>query len=153
MLISIAVIGRVYMNFIPNVQPLTTIIIITAVLMGRTNGMILAAISIIVSNMYLGVGTWTFSQIVSFSLIALIAGSFYRLKDKKHFIYLLAVISGLAGYFHGFIMSIFNYIIFGNFWAYYFAGLPFDTYHAVGNIVITLILYQPIRSTFKIAKI
>ena len=153
MLVSIAVIGRVYMNFIPNVQPVTTLIIITAVLMGRINGVILATISIIVSNLYLGFGTWTFPQVISFSLIALISGCFYHLKDKKHFIYLLAIIGGLAGYFHGFIMSVFEYFIFGNFWAYYLAGIPFDTYHAVGNVVITLILYQPIKSIFERTKI
>ena len=152
MLASIAVIGRIYMTFIPNVQPMTTLIIITAVLMGRTNGVILATISIIISNLYLGFGTWTFPQIISFSLIALIAGCFYRFKDKKYFIYILAVIGGFAGYFHGFIMSIFDYIIFGNFWAYYLAGIPFDTYHAVGNIVITLILFQPIKLIFEMTK-
>lgn len=153
MLVSIAVIGRIYMTFIPNVQPLTTIVIITAVLMGRTNGVIVATISIIVSNLYLGFGTWTFPQAISFSLIALIAGSFCFLKDKKYFIYFLAGISGLSGYFHGVIMSLAEYIIFGNFWAYYLAGVPFDTYHAVGNVVITLILYQPIKSIFERTKI
>lgn len=149
MLISIAVIGRIYMNFIPNVQPLTSIIIITAVLMGRSNGVLVAIVSIIVSNLYLGFGIWTFSQVISFSLIAVISGSFYRYKDKKNFIYVLAFLGLFAGYFHGIVMSLFEYILFGRFWAYYLAGLPFDTYHAVGNLVISLVLYHPIKGTFK----
>ncbi|WP_440897546.1 ECF transporter S component [Amphibacillus sp. Q70] len=153
MLISIAVIGRIYMTFIPNVQPLTTIIMITAVIMGRTNGILVATVSIIVSNLYLGFGIWTFPQIISYSLIAIICGSFCRLKDKKYFVYLLALIGVFAGYFHGLIMSLFEYLIFGNFWAYYLAGIPFDTYHAVGNLLISLILYHPIKSTFKIMKV
>lgn len=153
MLISIAVIGRIYMNFIPNVQPLTSIIIITAIIMGRTNGVLVASISIIVSNLYLGFGTWTFPQIISFSLIAIICGSFHRFKDKKYFVYILAILGVFAGYFHGLIMSFFDYIVFGNFWAYYLAGLPFDTYHAIGNLIISLILYQPIKKTFEKMKI
>lgn len=153
MLISIAVIGRIYMTFIPNVQPLTTIIMITAVIMGRTNGIFVATVSIIVSNLYLGFGIWTIPQVISYSLIAIICGSFYHLKDKRYFVYLLALIGVFAGYFHGLIMSLFEYIVFGNFWAYYLAGIPFDTYHAVGNLLISLILYKPIKSTFKIMKV
>jgi len=149
MLISIAVIGRIYLNFIPNVQPLTSIIIITAILMGRSDGVLVAIVSIIVSNLYLGSGIWTFSQIVSFALIAVISGSFSPYQDRKSFIYILAFLGLFAGYFHGLVMSLFEYILFGHFWAYYLAGLPFDTYHAIGNLVISLVLYQPIKVTFK----
>lgn len=149
MLVSIAVIGRIFLNYIPNVQPVTTIIIITALLMGRSNGVIVAATSIVVSNLYLGFGPWTLPQVISFSLIALIGGAFHRFKDRKHFVYFLALIGGFSGYFHGFVMSINEYLIFGNFWAYYIAGLPFDTAHALGNIAITLILYKPLKYIFE----
>lgn len=148
MLVSISVIGRMFMNFIPNVQPVTTIIIITAVIMGRKSGVIVAATTIVVSNLYLGFGPWTLPQVISFSLIALIGGSFHHYKDKKHFVYLLALVGGFAGYFHGLVMSIYEYIIFDNFWAYFIAGLPFDTAHALGNIAITLILYKPLKHIF-----
>lgn len=149
MLVSIAVIGRIYMSFIPNVQPLTMIIMITAILMGRTNGVLVATISIIVSNLFLGFGIWNLPQVISFSLIAIISGSFRHLKDKKYFIYLLALIGFFAGYFHGFIMSLFEYIIFDHFLAYYIAGIPFDTYHAVGNFIMAFILYKPIERAFE----
>lgn len=148
MLVSIAVIGRIYMNFIPNVQPMTSIIIITAILLGRYNGALVAVLSIILSNMYLGFGPWLLPQIISFGLIAIISGSFRRFQNKNYFIYILAFLGLFSGYLHGLIMSFFDYIVYGQFWAYYLTGIPFDTYHAVGNLVISLLIYQPIKKMF-----
>ncbi len=50
-------------------------------------------------------------------------------------------ISLISGYVYGFILSLGTYTYSGTFFAYYIAGLPFDTLHAIGNVIFTILLY------------
>lgn len=148
MLVSLAVIGRIYFTFIPNVQPVTAIIIITSAIIGIRAGITVASLTIVVSNLYIGFGIWTIPQVITFSIIALISGVIGKFFDYKSITW-LSVFGLISGYLFGFIMSLYNYIIFGVFWGYYLAGITFDTNHAIGNLFMVLILYKPLKKTFE----
>lgn len=147
-LTALAYVGRILLQFIPNVQPVTAILIIITLTMGMTDGLIVAIASILLSNLMLGMGPWTFAQIMSFAVIILLTGLlmkwFYPAKNKwGHLIF-----SGYAfatGILYGFIISFISVKLLGitNFWVYYFAGIPFDMMHGMGNLVFYFIL-EPI---------
>ena len=96
--------GRLLFQSIPNVQPLTTIIIICTLVFGFYFGSTVAILSIMISNLFLGMGIWTFAQIAAFLSICLITFLLRPLLNKMPLI-VLAIFAGLMGYFFGFIID------------------------------------------------
>lgn len=139
-LASLAVVGRYILAFIPNVQPVTAIIIISGVIIGPGAAIILAFLVTFLSNMLLGMGVWTLWQITSWGLIGFIAGIIGKV-FKRVPVFVLIMYGVFSGYLYGFIISLTTYQVTGKFWPYYLAGLPFDTYHAIGNAVFIVLLY------------
>jgi hypothetical protein len=132
------------------VQPLTTIIIICTLVFGFYFGSIVAILSIMISNLFLGMGVWTIAQIVAFLSIC---GITFLLKPLLHKLPLiiLALYASIMGYWFGFIISVVQAPFFGiqKFWIYYLQGISFDTFHAVGNFIFFLILYPILLPLFK----
>ena len=62
MLSAVSVVGRVALAAIPSVQPTTVIIIVTTMVLGLRNGIMVAILSTLLSNFQLGHGIWTFFQ-------------------------------------------------------------------------------------------
>ena len=104
--------GRLLFQSIPNVQPLTTIIIICTLVFGFYFGSTVAILSIMISNLFLGMGIWTFAQIAAFLSICLITFLLRPLLNKMPLI-VLAIFAGLMGYFFGFIISLVQAPFFG----------------------------------------
>ncbi|MFW3587707.1 ECF transporter S component [Vagococcus fluvialis] len=142
--------GRLLFQSIPNVQPLTTIIIICTLVFGFYFGSTVAILSIMISNLFLGMGVWTIAQIVAFLSICGITFLLKPLLNKLPLI-ILALYAGIMGYWFGFIISVVQALFFGiqKFWIYYLQGISFDTFHAVGNFIFFLILYPVLLPLFK----
>ncbi|MFC3038956.1 ECF transporter S component [Virgibacillus xinjiangensis] len=146
LLAAMAVVGRAAFAFLPNVQPVTSIIIICGIFLGPLSAVLLSLITVFLSNMLLGMGIWTVWQIVSWALIGLLSGWIGKLHRRMP----VAVLVGFAifcGYLYGFVVSLTTYQITGKFLPYYIAGLPFDTFHALGNGIFILIFY-PLTAVF-----
>ncbi|WP_338207201.1 ECF transporter S component [Lactobacillus juensis] len=132
---------------VPNVQPVTDILMIVTLNIGFGFGFALALLTMVVSNIYLGFGIWTVSQVLAYGgcvLTVALLGKFTPL--KKHFTLqlILAVFLGWEyGCFVDFGMSIFGG--FNAFLAYWAGSLVFDTYHAIGDLVFYPILYKPLN--------
>lgn len=148
--IALAYIGRIMFQFIPNVQPVTAIILIITLTMGWIDGLVVGAMSIVLSNVLLGMGPWTIAQIISYSVIVLLTamflGKFYR-KDFPLKWLFFALFAFLMGMLYGFIISVISVNLYGinHFWAYYLRGIPFDLAHGFGNFAFFIIL-EPILS-------
>ncbi|NCU18652.1 ECF transporter S component [Pallidibacillus pasinlerensis] len=152
MLITIAVVGRIAFTFIPNVQPMTTIIIIASFLVSPLEAMIVAVLSTFLSNLYLGMGPWAIWQALIWTLIGLMSGLLGKVHTKIPIPILIAY-AGFCGLFYGFVMSIaMSFVMDVNFWAYYLAGLPFDMSHAISNVVFFAVFYPVFFRVFKIKK-
>lgn len=144
---ALAVVGRYAFQFVPNVQPVTTIIIISAFFLGPVSGVLLAVLTTYLSNMVMGMGLWTLWQIVAWSIIGVCSGVLGNIL-KKNALPGLVIFSLLAGYFYGVVMSLANYMVAGKFLSYYLLGLPFDTYHAVGNAIFMVLLFPVLSRIF-----
>ncbi|GIP61748.1 hypothetical protein J32TS6_03030 [Virgibacillus pantothenticus] len=147
-LAALAVIGRYWFAFLPNVQPVTAIIIIAGVILGPVSALLLTVIVVLVSNMLLGMGIWTIWQMISWGMIGAISGWIGKIFPRTPFLFLV-IFSIFTGYFYGFIISLTTYQITGSFWSYYISGLPFDTNHAIGNAVFMLMFYPLITYLIK----
>ena len=104
--------GRLLFQSIPNVQPLTTIIIICTLVFGFYFGSTVAILSIMISNLFLGMGVWTIAQIVAFLSICGITFLLKPLLNKLPLI-ILALYAGIMGYWFGFIISVVQAPFFG----------------------------------------
>ncbi|MGM8211647.1 ECF transporter S component [Virgibacillus sp. W0430] len=143
-LASLSVAGRYFFALVPNVQPVTTLIILCGFFLGPVSAILLAITTTFLSNMLLGMGIWSIWQAVAWGIIGFISGllgSFY----KNPPLILLIIYASFCGYLYGFIISLATYQIAGRFWPYYVLGLPFDTSHAIGNAIFMVILH-PILS-------
>lgn len=139
-LATLGVVGRSVFVFLPNVQPVTAIIIVAGLTMGPSAALILAILITFLSNMMLGMGIWTVWQITSWGLIGVMSGLLGKY-FRNLSMFWLVLYSIFCGYFYGFTISLTTYQVTGKFWPYYIMGLPFDTYHAVGNAVFMVFLY------------
>lgn len=149
-LTALIVVGRMSFTFLPNVQPMTTILILITLTIGLGNGLLVALLSILISNLSLGMGVWTIAQLVSFSVIIIITSLFHNFYDKIPPL-LMALHCGLMGLLYGLIISLVQAPFFGwaSFMPYYFSGIPYDFLHAFGNVCFYIILYKPLSNILK----
>ncbi|UOQ42669.1 ECF transporter S component [Halobacillus salinarum] len=148
MLSALAVAGRLVMANVPNVQPVTAIIILSGFWLGPISGIAMAVLTTLLSNVLLGMGYWTIWQITAWGMIGLIAGLLGKFfKDIP--IWGLALYGFFSGLFYGFIISITMKAAGQPFWGYYLAGLPFDLNHAASNLVFILVLSPVLSRLFQ----
>lgn len=142
LLVSLCHVGRVMFGFIPNVQPMTVVLLLLTIVFGFSDGLIVAILSVFVSNLQLGMGVWTFAQIGTYlaviAVTALIAPMLRKLP-----LWLSALYAGFIGFLYGFLISLIQSVFFSfiSFFPYWIAGLSFDLLHALGNVGFWIILY------------
>lgn len=132
---------------LPNVQPMTALLILITLNIGALDGLVISVLSLLLTNLILGTGPWTIMQMISFAGIILvtallkIAYTYGTLRNRI----LFSIWAGVTGLVYGFLISYMSFQLYGltNFGVYYINGLPFDTLHAVGNVVFFFIL-EPI---------
>ena len=147
MMSAFCVIGRLGMLALPNVQPITVVVIWMTLELGWGYGVSISILSILISNLLISMGPWTLYQMISFALVCVCALLLRPLwRKRKQFPplawILFPVFAGLMGYLYGFIISLFWVFSMPglNFWIYYLNGVLFDTYHAIGNVVFWILL-------------
>lgn len=133
---AVCIASRVLLQFLPNIKPVTSLIILVSFYYGWRFGVKTALCTTLISNMILGMGIGTLFQVLAWSVIAVVAGLIGEL-PLKHKTLILWLFSFVAGYLFGFLVS-FEKLFYGGwlaYWVYYLSGLLFDTLHAVGNLV------------------
>ncbi|PIO82139.1 hypothetical protein BSQ39_00480 [Loigolactobacillus backii] len=149
---AICVIGRYLFQFLPNVQPVTDIIIFITIYFGFTTGFYVATLSILISNLLLGFGIWTLPQILAYSAVVCLSYGLAHYAWFQQHLLGQAAFSLFAGYFYGFVVSAGQIPFIGGpraFIPYYLAGLYFDSLHAIGNFVIYLALIPALHRIIK----
>lgn len=143
-LAAVNIASRIALQSLPNIKPVTSIIIISVMIFGLTFGIKLTIVTTLVSNIFLGMGTWTFFQILAWIVICLlteIVVDFYKKIHRDPSLLIMSIFAFLMGYVFGFIVSLEQFMIGGPglFFAYYSTGILFDTFHAIGNFCFYLI--------------
>jgi len=143
---ALTTVGRLVFSLpiLPNIQPMTALLIIITLNIGIIDGLMVSVLSMLLTNMILGMGPWTVLQIISFAVIILLTGFFkyfYTFETWKNRL-LFSTWALFTGFIYGFIMSFLSFYLYGmsNFLVYYLNGLPFDVLHAVGNFGFFFIL-------------
>lgn len=83
-LAAVNIASRIYLQALPNIKPVTSIIIISVMLFGLGFGVKLSIVTTVVSNLFLGMGTWTFFQILAWVVICLITQVLLDFLKKVH---------------------------------------------------------------------
>ncbi|ENH97371.1 hypothetical protein J416_05133 [Gracilibacillus halophilus YIM-C55.5] len=143
---ALCVIGRIGFQFMPNIQPMTAIIICSGVLLGSFVAMSVALIATYVSNLLLGMGIWTVWQIVAWGIIGVLSGQFRRFESTPSLLWLITF-GIFCGYLYGIIVNIGTWMYTGKYFVYYLTSLPFDSLHAIGNVLFLVFLY-PVMSRY-----
>ncbi|TLF41915.1 ECF transporter S component [Lacticaseibacillus zeae] len=150
LLTALCTVLRIVKVPIPNVQPVTDILMVVTLLLGLRWGLGLTVSTLVVSNLVLGFGLWTLPQIAAYMICMLVLQAIVlMLPVVRRLLWLQIGLAGLLGYLYGFVVSL-GMAVIGSlnglgFWAYYISGLLFDTYHAIGNLVfypIVLVVLQ-----------
>lgn len=154
LLAALNITSRLFLQGLPNFKPVTSIIILSVIVFGLAFAIKLTVVTTIVSNIFLGMGIWTFFQILAWIVICLLTQiilDFYRKINKQPNVLVMAIFACFMGYVFGFIVSLDNLIIGGPifFWTYYISGLLFDTFHAVGNFIFYLLCSPIMLSLLK----
>ena len=139
-LAAVNISSRLALQSLPNIKPVTSLIIISVILFGLAFAIKLTIVTTIVSNIFLGMGIWTVFQILAWLVICLLTEVVVDIFRKLHRdppILFMAVFAFLMGYVFGFVVSLDKLMIGGPglFIGYYFSGLLFDTFHAVSNFL------------------
>ncbi|MBI4355223.1 MAG: ECF transporter S component [Candidatus Omnitrophica bacterium] len=144
-LAAVASVGRVVFAAIPSVQPVTCLVLLTGLVFGPLEGLLVGAASAWLSNCVLGQGPWTLWQMVAWGLAGGSAGWVGRWRPASGR-WTLTSLGWVWGYLFGWIMNLWYWAAFVQphtwpSWLLVNAGsFGFDTAHAVGNVVFALLL-------------
>lgn len=155
MTVATCTVGRLLFQFLPNIQPMTAIFLIIILQLGIFRGLLISILSVLITNIYLGMGIWTISQIFSFAIIICLMGLFCKVSIFRESRTLQTLFSIFAGFLYGFIIACIDVEVYGmpQFWPYYISGFSFDLLHAIGNggfyLLLTPIFQQLYKKTVK----
>ena len=144
-LAALAAASRVLTAVLPNVQPMTVLMLLVGMHLGARRGAAVATLATLLANMALGHGPWTLYQAIGWSGVA-VSGRLLRgwlVSDDGRSIRVgrLAVIGFLAGPLFDWWVSVAALAIFDSvplFLTYLLSGLVFDLLHAVGNVAFAV---------------
>ncbi|OTN75900.1 hypothetical protein A5886_000976 [Enterococcus sp. 8G7_MSG3316] len=145
------IVGRLSFTWLPNVQPMSAILLLLVCYGSYSDAMIVAVIGLLGTNLYLGMGSWTISQLVAFTCMVTFFYIVTRLPFVKRHIMCQAVLAFLSGMLYGFFVSLVEVYLYQlpSFWAYYLQGIVFDMLHGSGNLVFYLLLTPVYRRLFQ----
>lgn len=146
-LAGILVVSKELLAFLPNIELVSFLVIIYALVLGKTRTMMICTIFSFVQTLLYGIGPWTPMYFIVWPLLAVMT-DICQIKLKTEF--RLALLSGSFGLLFGLMMSIPYFLMgFEVGLAYYLKGIPFDLIHGIGNYLVMLILYPMVYPQFK----
>lgn len=152
MLTAMCVVLRIFKVIpIPNVQPVTDILMIVTLTLGIGSGILLAALTMFISNIYLGFGIWTIPQILAYVGCVLTIALLAKVLPIQNHFWMQLALATFLGWEYGFLVDL-GMTIFGGFpafIAYLVSSFTFDTYHAIGNFAFYFVLYKPVTLALK----
>ena len=135
-------VSKLALSWLANVELVSFLVLLFACYFGwRALPAVLAFVGLEI--LVWGVNIWTISYLYLWPLLALIGIALHNMKPTLGW----ALVSGVFGLLFGALCAI-PYLFIGG-WqfavSWWIAGIPFDLIHCVGNFVLMLVLYRPVR--------
>jgi energy-coupling factor transport system substrate-specific component len=145
---AFAVSGRILLDPIPNVQPVTVIVLLAGIHFGAVRTVALATAVALCSNILLGHGLWSLYQAVGWSAVGIMGATLSNrlYVDGRMMIPTLACLAIVSAFAFDWIVSLsaLHSLSSEVFLVYLMAGIPYDLLHAVGNVVFVAWLTNPL---------
>ena len=145
LLAAVASATRVLFDALPNIQPVTLLILMIGLHLGARRATAVAMLTALISNMALGHGPWTFYQALAWACVgssaAVLRPLLVNWDGTKGRISTMAVLAFIWGFLFDWIVSLSALALYQSFEAFLtfiIAGLIFDALHAVGNVLFTI---------------
>lgn len=154
MMVAVIEVCKFALVALPNIE-LTSFWLILFTLCFGWKIVFVVPVFILIEGSVFGFGPWWVSYLYVWPLLVLLAYIF-RKKDDKWF---WATFSGAFGVSFGFLCSVY-YVVVGAGdggirgglhagFAWWVSGIPWDIIHGIGNFVLMVVLYQPIKTVVK----
>ena len=149
LLVVFGVSRRILMEPLPNIQPVTVLVIMAGAYYGAPRALALAATIALASNiLFLGHGPWTIFQAVGWGALGVLGAlmSDRLIVDRELRVNLLAVVAAASGFVFNWIVSLSILLTVdpSMLAAYLLNGLVFDLYHAAGNVAFVAWMSVPL---------
>jgi energy-coupling factor transport system substrate-specific component len=146
MMSAILMTFQVALNFLPNIELVSLLIILYTLIFGKKTIYIIYVFVFLEGFIY-GFGIWWFNYLYVWTVLFVIVLLFRRIRSP----FIWSVISGIYGLCFGALCSIPYYFTSGISagFAYWIAGIPFDLTHGFSNFVVCLTLFYPLHFILK----
>ena len=133
---------QVVMAPLPNIEPVSLLVMLYAVVFGWKS---LYAVYVFVTMeiLFHGIGLWNINYLYVWAMLAVLAIGFRRMESPLGW----AILSGAFGLSFGALCGIADIFIGGFSYAVakWISGIPFDLLHCGGNFALALVLWKPLR--------
>jgi energy-coupling factor transport system substrate-specific component len=135
--VVVIVAGRILLQPLPNVQPVTLAVLLMGAHQGVQRGVSFALLVTLLSNLFIGDGWWTLFQALGWSAVAILgAGVASKSKEMLDFKMLL-ILSAISAILFDFITT-FSLVngstTLTDFVSILYSGLMYDAFHILGNM-------------------
>lgn len=153
-MVAVIEVSKAALAFLPNIE-LTSFWIILFTLFFGWRILFAVPAFILIEGVIYGFGLWWVMYLYAWPLLALLAWLFRRQES----VWFWSILSAAFGLMFGFLCAI-PYVVIGAAdgglmggmaagFTWWIAGIPWDIAHGVGNFVLMLVLYGPVRAAMK----
>ena len=133
---------KVAMSYLPNIEPVSLLVMIFAVVFGR-KCLYPIYLYVLLEILIYGLGTWNFNYLYVWAILALAAYLLRRMESVMGW----ALLSGGFGLAFGLLCAPVDFFLgdIGYVVSKWVSGIPFDLMHCAGNFVMALLLFKPLK--------
>jgi energy-coupling factor transport system substrate-specific component len=140
---ALAALGRDAFAAVPDVKPITAIVMISGLAFGAGPGFAVGAVAALASNILLGEGPWTPWQMLAWGIVGLLGAALGRLASRRPPALVLALACAAAAEVFNLILDLYTWTGTGSHSAAGFAvvlgaALAFDLTHVIASFVFAL---------------
>ena len=133
---------QVVMGFLPNIEPVSLLVMVFAAVFGW-KCLYPIYVFVVMEFLFYGFGIWNIYYLYIWAVLAVAAILMKKMQSPMGW----ALLSGIYGLLFGALCAVADVFIGGVGYAVgkWVTGIPFDITHCVGNFVIGMVLFKPVR--------
>ena len=134
--------AKYVMSFLPNIEPVSLMVMLFAVVFGK-KWVYPVYLYVAMEILFYGISLWNSNYLYIWAVLAIAARLLRNMRSPLGW----ALLSGAFGLLFGALCGIVDVFIggFGYAVTKWVSGIPFDILHCAGNFTIALVMFQPLR--------